>query len=256
MKDKYYMRDLMEMFRVGRNTIKYYEEQGIIKGIREPNGYRSYSYLDMKRIERVFVLRRLGFSIEQIKIFLTGISVQNELELNQERICMLERQIAALTEELHFLKYMDSFQRKIFEYYKQYEICHDFEVCLGCGYNQEIKDKWLMQSDIKIIHFNSDFTIAREEVYEKAVIQQTMKLNKTCLECTSNRKIRSLTVHGIIKQGQMDNFPALLQKISHDMEERGYEMEHKVYCLYSYYIEEQPREEGVAIGYYIPIKKK
>lgn len=256
MKDKYYVRDIMEMFHIGRNTIKYYEDQGIIKGEREPNGYRRYSYLDVKRIERVLSLRYCGFTIEQIQRFLTGLSVEEEFRLNEERIQMVESQIKNLQQELEFLKWMDDSKRKIPEYYKQYQLCDDFKVCLGCSNSNLQETEWKMQRELKILYFDEYFHLIREEEYENTVTQQTFWTNEICKHCSSNQIVQGKFVHGIIKMKDMDQIEELMKKIDADLNAQGYRIERRVYCLYEYYIEAEPLEEGIGVGYYIPVTMK
>lgn len=56
--------------RVGmtRANIRYYEEEGLLKPIRnQENNYREYSEENIRSLERIKVLRTLGISIADIK---------------------------------------------------------------------------------------------------------------------------------------------------------------------------------------------
>ena len=46
-------------------TIRYYEEVGLVRSEREPNGYRHFSESDLHKICFLGRARSLGFSIEE-----------------------------------------------------------------------------------------------------------------------------------------------------------------------------------------------
>ena len=50
-----------------RGTVRYYESEGLIKPVREPNGYRNYSEADLEKLQKVKLLRTLGFSVDDIR---------------------------------------------------------------------------------------------------------------------------------------------------------------------------------------------
>lgn len=253
MKDRYYMKDIMAKFQVGRDKVKYYEKQGLITGYRDKNGYRYYDYLGVKRIERIFWLRNMGFSMDKVKKFLSGLPLEEELRLNENRIQEMEEQIVSLKAQVEYAKEMWKYHKSIPECYKQYRICDDFEVCFGCEKN--LDDGWLMHRDMKILYLNDDFTVKREETYENVSAKQTLSQRIICRNCESGLRVKAQVVVGVLKIQEMDRFPTLLQEIQADLSE-SYALEHVAYCLDGYYIEVDPREEGVAFEFYIPVTKK
>lgn len=255
MKDKFYMKDVMAKFHVGRDTIKYYEKQGIIHGYRDSNGYRYYDYLALKRMERVFWLHNMGFSIEQIKRFLTGLSIEEELQLNVERITELEMQIVSLKAQLEFAKEMYTYHKGIPECYKKFQICDAFEVCLRCEKEVTAGDRWMMRRDMKILYLKDDFSVEREEYYENVAAQHTMRLNEACHHCCPEMIVRTKAVRGVLKATEMYRFQEFLTEIEEDIRSE-YIMDRRAYCLDGYYIEAEPREEGVAIEFYVPITRR
>lgn len=53
-----------------KRAIKYYEEQGLISVNKDKNGYRNYSEEDVKTLKEIYVYRKLGISIKDIKVLL------------------------------------------------------------------------------------------------------------------------------------------------------------------------------------------
>lgn len=253
MKDRYYMKDIMAKFQVGRDKVKYYEKQGLITGYRDKNGYRYYDYLGVKRIERILELRNLGFSFEKVKEFLRGLPLEEELHLDEKRIQEMKRQIEYLKAQVKYVEAMCIYHKSIPECYKQYRICDDFEVCFECDKN--LNDGWHMHRDMKILYLNHDYSVDYEEIYENVFVKHTITKRSIYQTCNSKLQLRGQAVVGVLKLQEMDHFPALLQNIQEDLLE-SYVLDHVAYCLDGYYIEADPREEGVAIEFYVPVTKK
>lgn len=73
-----------------RANIRYYESQGFLTPVRGDNGYRDYSQQDLDTLLKVKLLRKLGFSLEEIRDIQAG-----RLELDSA----LERREQALERE-------------------------------------------------------------------------------------------------------------------------------------------------------------
>jgi len=52
---------------VGRQTLRQYEQAGLLTPIRKKNKYRIYSYDQIDRLELILTMRELNFSITEIK---------------------------------------------------------------------------------------------------------------------------------------------------------------------------------------------
>ncbi|MGG7177840.1 MerR family transcriptional regulator [Clostridium paraputrificum] len=76
-------------------TIKYYEEEGLITPKRNSsNGYRDYSEEDIKILKEIKLLRKLGFSILQIKRVLN--KAEDIVDVFEEHIGELDNTIESL----------------------------------------------------------------------------------------------------------------------------------------------------------------
>ena len=51
---------------VPRANIRYYEAEGLLAPARSGNGYRDYSEEDLRTLEKIKLLRRLGVTIEAV----------------------------------------------------------------------------------------------------------------------------------------------------------------------------------------------
>ncbi len=63
--------EIAREFGISHRTIRFYEEKGILKPDKyTKSGYRLYSEESIKRLKVVLLLRKIGFSISEIKSFL------------------------------------------------------------------------------------------------------------------------------------------------------------------------------------------
>ena len=53
-----------------KKAVEYYTEQGLIQPRITENGYRQFSETDALKLKRIAVLRRLGFSVPEIRTIL------------------------------------------------------------------------------------------------------------------------------------------------------------------------------------------
>lgn len=75
---------------VPRANIRYYESEGLLSPARAKNGYRDYSEADLRLLEKIRLLRRLGVGVEELKELQQGSRSLTEA---------LDSRLAALTGE-------------------------------------------------------------------------------------------------------------------------------------------------------------
>ncbi len=88
------IKEVEQLLSVSRSNIRFYEKEGLLCPNRENNNYRDYSEEDVACLRKILVLRKLGFSVEEI-----GAMQKGELSLPDaalENIKRLEKEIEAL----------------------------------------------------------------------------------------------------------------------------------------------------------------
>lgn len=92
---KYKIGDVAKAFCLSKNTLRYYEDKGVIlPAHREGSDYRYYDDKQMHQIGSLKKLRNLGLSVEEIKEFFHGVSFDRMQELVDSRLAEEERQLA------------------------------------------------------------------------------------------------------------------------------------------------------------------
>ena len=55
--------EVIQQVDLTRRAVKFYEEKGLLKPSKAPNGYRNYTEEDVRRLKEISVYRKLGISI-------------------------------------------------------------------------------------------------------------------------------------------------------------------------------------------------
>lgn len=85
------IKEVERLLSVSRSNIRFYEKAGLISPVRRENNYRDYSEQDVASLKKILVLRKLGFSVEEIAAMQKG-----EITLSdaaRENIARLEKEI-------------------------------------------------------------------------------------------------------------------------------------------------------------------
>lgn len=87
------IKDVEKQLSVSRANIRFYEKEGLIVPLRRKNNYRDYSEEDVARLKKILVLRKMGFSIQEIR------SLQNgELQMEDAAVQNIQRLETAIEE--------------------------------------------------------------------------------------------------------------------------------------------------------------
>ena len=96
MKDHYKIGEISEIYGIGRDSLMYYEEIGILKPFRDENGYRMYKISDIWRLNLIKELRSLNFPMKKIKDYLDYRSIENTNKILNEEINLIDKKISEL----------------------------------------------------------------------------------------------------------------------------------------------------------------
>lgn len=92
--------EISALFGIGVDSIRYYEALGIIHPTRGENGYRLYSMGDIWRINVIRDLRSLGFSMDRIRAYLEGRTVDSTMDLLTQEMDAVTQRLDALRRRL------------------------------------------------------------------------------------------------------------------------------------------------------------
>lgn len=98
MKEYYKIGEISNLYGIGTDSLRYYEEIGILKPERGDNGYRMYSIRDIRTLNILRELRSIGFSMAEIKDHLSGFDLESTLALFEKEMGVIDDKIRNLTD--------------------------------------------------------------------------------------------------------------------------------------------------------------
>lgn len=96
MKQFYKIGEISKLYEIGPDSLRYYEELGLLDPKRGENGYRLYGLTDLWRLNVIRDLRKLNFPMEKIQKYMNQRSVESTKELLSEELSIIEEHIEAL----------------------------------------------------------------------------------------------------------------------------------------------------------------
>jgi DNA-binding transcriptional MerR regulator len=96
MKDHYRIKEISQLYGIGPDSLRYYEEIGILSPKRGENGYRQYGMSDIYRLNVIKDLRQLGFSMRRIREYLDDKNIASTLALLREEESFIRDEIRKL----------------------------------------------------------------------------------------------------------------------------------------------------------------
>ena len=100
MKQFYQIHELARLFDLCPDTLRYYEEKGLLHPVRGENRYRMYGIQDVCTLNIIRSLRELGIPTRSIRAYLERRSVGETLELLDREEALLRRRMAELESAL------------------------------------------------------------------------------------------------------------------------------------------------------------
>ena len=96
MKDYYKICEISKIYGIGRDSLMYYEDIGILKPFRDKNGYRMYKLSDIWRLNLIKELRSLNFPMKKIKEYLDDRNIESTKEILNTEIILIDEKIEEL----------------------------------------------------------------------------------------------------------------------------------------------------------------
>ncbi len=188
MKQGYRIKEIAKLYGVCADTLRYYEEQGILTPERGENNYRIYSIQDICNLNVIREQRELGIPMERIREYITGRQVESTLAMMSEEEEIVERQIARLVQAKQ-----DLARRK-----KDIRDAVELKADTPRMLTLEARTCYQL-SDRAIQDANMDFMLKKLEKRHEAVLQ-----------ALDSEKIAGVLDSNALKKGKYDRFTAVL----------------------------------------------
>lgn len=96
MESYYTIGEISKLYGIGRDSLMYYEKLGLLSPTRGENNYRIYQLSDIWKLNIIKELRSLGFSMEMIKQYIDGRSLETTTATLEQEITLIDERIQQL----------------------------------------------------------------------------------------------------------------------------------------------------------------
>lgn len=94
--------EVMKVLEMSKKSIEIYEKSGLISPMKDESGYRIYGEKELNILKKVQMLRKMDFSISEIKLFIT----EQDDQLFYRKKEQLEREAFQIATKLQYLDYV------------------------------------------------------------------------------------------------------------------------------------------------------
>ncbi len=99
---KYYtIGQISKLYHIGADSIRYYEEKGLIVPKRSDSGYRLYMDTDIWCMNVIEEMRRLDISVDRIKKYLDDETLESSVSFFEEELAIINEKIKKLEDIKH-----------------------------------------------------------------------------------------------------------------------------------------------------------
>ena len=188
MKDYYKIGEISKIYGIGRDSLMYYEDIGILKPFRDKNGYRMYKLSDIWRLNLIKELRSLNFPMKKIKEYLDDRNIESTKEILNTEISLIDEKIEELLSyKENIMKRLDTISYEL-KNLKLYEI------------------ELVYINKRKALELNANIT--KDEEFD-FLIQKLQKYYENMFAILGNNNIGSSFCLDKIKQGIYNEFKSV-----------------------------------------------
>ena len=167
MKNLYKIHEIARLFHLHPDTLRYYEEKGLLHPVRGKSNYRMYTIQDICTLNVIRSLRELDLPTEEIRTYLERRSVE-------ETLSFLDRQETLLEDKLALLRAAGQEVRRRRERLERYRTVPEGQVSI----REEGARPYVFLRENVILEKEIDFLLkkleGRHQDYIKVIGSQTM----------------------------------------------------------------------------------
>lgn len=251
MEEKFYqVKDIMDMFGITRDAIKYYEKKGLIEPSRTETGYRLFDSFNVEKLKKILDLRDLGFSIKEVM----EMSEDAECEKNAVVLTALRKETEKSIRELNKkLEKIRSYERFFFEskrFSQGFNVEYDVSFCANCPFIFEADKRSFYVRQVNVLSLNTDGSVEREN--KSLIVLRNAGLKEECPDCNKRKVTYKYVYRGVFPYEGEEKLCSLIRCAYKNASMEGYTLQNQVYITQKVLT----REEGerLFIDIRIPIE--
>lgn len=204
---RYSTKHLADMAGISPRTLRYYDQIGLLVPEREENGYRSYEHPEIKRLQRILLLRSCGVPLQTVEEaldkpdFSLSAMLTEHLGSLREQRAELDKSIAAverMVAQLGGFEEMDDIQK--FDEIKKQSV-ERFEEEFGEGARRLYGDAAVEASNERMLGMSKLAWDAKEELEQR--IKDGLATAMATGDPTSPESRMVAGMHATVDQGAL-----------------------------------------------------
>lgn len=98
MKNLFSIGELSKQQNISRQTLIFYDKIGLFPPayVDPENGYRYYSYSQLDYLDTICIMKKIGFSLEEIKTYMKNYTIDHSIVTLRKQLTIIEQQIQEL----------------------------------------------------------------------------------------------------------------------------------------------------------------
>lgn len=129
---EYYVKDIMKLYGITRETIKYYESCGLIESRRAQNRYRVFDELNVRKLRRILALRNLGLTVEDILQHFQCETADERMAIMESVRERTEKEILELNQRLRRIHDWERVAYENRRFRGRFNVGYDLTFCVDC----------------------------------------------------------------------------------------------------------------------------
>ena len=223
----YQVKDIMDMFGITRDAIKYYEKKGLIEPARTESGYRLFDSFNVEKLKKILDLRDLGFSIKEV----IEMSEDAECEKNAVALTALRKETEKSIRELNKkLEKIRSYERSFFEskrFYQGFNVEYDVSFCIDCPLLSEQDKRSFFVRQVNVLSFDKAGSVEREK--ESYIVLGDTGLKDECQSCDKRRTTFKYVYRGVFPYKGKEQLCNMIRGAYKNASMEGYVLQNQVY---------------------------
>ncbi|WP_315165951.1 MerR family transcriptional regulator [Metaclostridioides mangenotii] len=189
MKEYYKIGEISKIYNIGRDSLMYYEEIGILKPLRDTNGYRMYSLSDIWKLNMIKEFRLLDFPMKRVKEYLDDRTIDSTKRILNEELGLIDQKLDEL------IKHKKNIKKRLVS----------IENALGNVVTENVEVKYIKNRKAFIL--NAD--IKKDEDFD-ILIQKLRKEHEGKFDIIGNNNLGAIFSDGSIANNIYNEFKSAI----------------------------------------------
>jgi DNA-binding transcriptional MerR regulator len=193
MREKLVKSEVIKLYNTTKETLRYYEQKGLLNPEKTYNNYRYYDFKDLQQLRKIFFLKDLNFSIDEMKLLDKGKikedDYHNLLKSHHSELKMRIEKYKVLQENLEQLLYIQESSDNHYSFQVHKRKKRSFQLFGDFDGVSMISPKAFYDMHLELIH-NDGYSLRTLQMffpYDDLDSLETIK-SKQCIETYSKTR--------------------------------------------------------------------